>query len=191
MRMVMMGPPGAGKGTQVKEISSRFDIPAISTGSIFRAHVANNTELGRKIKQIMEAGGYVPDEITDEIVAVRLSEEDAKSGWLLDGYPRTLEQVQALDRMLAKQGVKLDAVLSLTVDPEELVQRMLHRAEIEGRADDNEETIRHRFEIYAEKTDPLLAIYRERGLLIEVDGSGSIADVAERINAVLASIVTS
>ncbi len=180
-----MGPPGVGKGTQAKGIAAHYEVPAISTGDIFRANVRNQTPLGLEVARIMAEGAYVPDEITDAIVRDRLGEEDAAAGWLLDGYPRTLGQVEALDKVLADSGTALDAVISLVADEDILVDRLLKRAELEGRADDNADTIRKRMEVYNDATDPLLAIYRERGLLVEVDGIGSIDEVGERITAAL------
>lgn len=180
-----MGPPGAGKGTQAKGIAARYGIPAISTGDIFRTNVKNETPLGLKVKEIMASGGYVGDDITNGLVRNRLAEEDAKTGFLLDGYPRTLAQVEALDGMLTELGVALDAVVSLTADTDEVVGRLLKRAEIEGRADDNEETIRTRLRVYDEETAPLLASYAERGLVVEVDGLGTVDEVGQRIAAAL------
>ena len=148
MRLIILGPPGAGKGTQAGRIAAEFGIPAISTGDIFRANIKNETELGRQVKDILASGGYVTDEITNAIVRDRLREDDAADGFLLDGYPRTLAQVDALDAMLAEDGHALDAVLELTVDEDAVVQRLLKRAEIEGRADDTEEVIRERQAIY-------------------------------------------
>ncbi len=144
MRLIILGPPGAGKGTQATRVADRLGIPAISTGDIFRANIKNETELGKQVKDILAAGGYVTDEITNAIVRDRLREDDAEGGFLLDGYPRTLAQVDALDAMLAEDGHVLDAVLELTVDEDAVVQRLLKRAEIEGRADDTEEVIRER-----------------------------------------------
>lgn len=180
-----MGPPGVGKGTQAKGVAAHYGVPAISTGDIFRANVRNQTPLGLEVARIMAEGSYVPDEVTDAIVRDRLGEPDAAEGWLLDGYPRTLNQVEALDAILADSGTSLGAVISLVADTGHLVERLLKRAELEGRADDNEATIRHRMEVYAEATDPLLAIYRERGLLVEVDGLGTIDEVAQRITLAL------
>ncbi|MDR0284780.1 MAG: adenylate kinase [Propionibacteriaceae bacterium] len=185
MRMLIMGPPGAGKGTQGKRVAEEFGIPEVSTGAIFRFNVANQTELGKVVSAIMEKGELVPDSVTVDLVADRLAQPDTAPGFLLDGFPRTLAQVESLDGILAKLGIKLDAVLSLVVDGETLVQRMLKRAEIEGRADDNEETIRRRFEVYTAETEPLLALYRDRGLLVEVDGLGSVDEVHARIVAAL------
>ena len=176
-----MGPPGAGKGTQAKVVAEHFSIPAISTGDIFRANVTKGTELGLKAKQYMDAGEYVPDEVTNLMVRNRIDEPDAEPGFLLDGYPRTLAQVDELDGMIKFTGHSLDAVVVLTVDPNELVQRLLQRAKTEGRADDTEEVIRRRQEIYAEQTEPLIEVYRDHGVLIEVDGTGEVDEVTQRI----------
>lgn len=181
MRLLLMGPPGAGKGTQAKVIASRFSIPAISTGDIFRANVAGKTPLGVEAQGYMDKGEYVPDEVTNAMVRDRLNEADAAKGFLLDGYPRTVAQVEELDTMLDALGSGLDAVVVLTAELDELVARLLHRAEVEGRADDTEEVIRRRQEVYAEQTEPLISVYRERGLLIEVDGMGEIDAVTSRI----------
>lgn len=185
MRLIIMGAPGAGKGTQAPGIAAHYGIPAISTGDIFRSNVKQKTELGLQVEAIMAAGDYVPDELTEQIVADRLDQDDAAPGFLLDGFPRTLHQVAALDDYLAAHDHQLDAVLSLTVDSEALIQRLLKRAQLEGRADDTEETIRHRMEVYERDTEPLLDHYRDRGLLVEVDGDGRVAEVAERAVAAL------
>lgn len=185
MRMIFMGPPGAGKGTQAAVVAERFGIPAISTGDIFRANVGEGTPLGLEAKRYMDAGEYVPDSVTNNMVRDRLGQPDAEPGFLLDGYPRTLAQVEELDGMLAASGTSLDAVVVLTVDSEELVQRLLKRAETSGRSDDTEEVIRHRQDVYTEQTAPLIDVYRERGLLLEVDGLGEVAEVSSRIFAVL------
>ncbi len=187
MRLLIMGPPGVGKGTQAQGVAAHYSVPAISTGDIFRANVREGTPLGLEVARIMAEGSYVPDEITDAIVADRLAQPDAAAGWLLDGYPRTVGQVAALDHILTDSATALDAVISLTCELDHLIERLLHRAAIEGRADDNEATIRRRMEVYAEATDPLLAIYRDRGLLVEVDGLGSIEEVASRIIEALAA----
>ena len=181
MRLILMGPPGAGKGTQAKYVAEHFGIPAISTGDIFRANVSKGTELGLKAQQFMNAGEYVPDEVTNLMVRHRIDEEDAAPGFLLDGYPRTLAQVEELDGMIRFTGHSLDAVVVLTVDADEIVQRLLQRAQLEGRPDDTEDVIRRRQELYAEQTEPLIGVYRERGLLIEVDGMGEVSDVTARI----------
>ena len=176
-----MGPPGAGKGTQARFVADHFGVPAISTGDIFRANVSEGTPLGVEAKRYMDAGEYVPDEITNQMVRNRIDEDDAAPGFLLDGYPRTLAQVTELDGMIGFTGHQLDAVVVLTVDPEELVQRLLQRAQTDGRADDTEDVIRRRQEVYAEQTEPLIEVYRERGILIEVDGMGEVDDVTARI----------
>ncbi len=176
-----MGPPGAGKGTQAKVVATHFGVPAVSTGDIFRANVAGKTPLGREAQRYMEAGEYVPDEVTNAMVRDRLGLPDAVPGFLLDGYPRTLAQVDELDDMLADYGVKLDAVVALTVDQEELISRLLQRAHLEGRVDDTEEVIRRRQEVYAEQTEPLVTVYRNRGLLVEIDGMGEIDVVTHRV----------
>jgi adenylate kinase len=185
MRLLIMGPPGAGKGTQATRIAEHYRIPAISTGDIFRAMKHADTPLARQVRAIMESGGYVSDEITNEIVKERLAQPDCQKGFLLDGYPRTLQQVQTLDNYLAETGRPLDAVISLLADTDEVVARLLKRAEIDGRADDNEETIRVRLQVYAEQTEPLLDVYRSRGLLVEVDGLGEVDEVSERVFAAL------
>ena len=181
MRLIMMGPPGAGKGTQAKFVAEHFGIPAISTGDIFRANVTQGTPLGIEAKRFMDAGDYVPDEVTNLMVRNRIDEDDAAPGFLLDGYPRTLAQVEELDGMIRFTGHTLDAVVVLTVDADEIVQRLLQRAQVEGRADDTEDVIRRRQELYTEQTEPLIEVYRARGLLIEVDGMGEVTDVTARI----------
>ena len=181
MQLVIMGPPGAGKGTQATLIAEHYAIPAISTGDMFRAMKTADTPLARQVREIMESGGYVSDEITNAIVADRLGHSDCKSGFLLDGYPRTLQQVQTLDDYLAETARPLNAVISLVADVDEVVARLLRRAVIDGRSDDNEETIRVRLQVYAEQTAPLLDVYRSRGVLVEVDGHGEVQEVSKRI----------
>jgi len=184
-RILIMGPPGAGKGTQAVGLAQRIGGAHISTGDIFRENVANETELGKTAKQYMDAGKYVPDEITNAMVRDRLKQPDAES-FVLDGYPRTADQVDELDSILSDMGARLDAVLLLVVsDREELVQRMIKRAETSGRADDTEEVIRHRQDVYNQETAALVPIYRERGLLREVDGIGDIDEIARRIDTAL------
>lgn len=185
MRMIIMGPPGAGKGTQASRIAERYSIPAVSTGDIFRRNLAEGTPLGEQAKAYMDAGEYVPDEVTNAMVRDRLAAADASSGWLLDGYPRTLAQVDALDDIMAHTSTGLDAVLELVVDTEVVVDRLLKRAEIEGRADDNAETIRRRMQVYEAETAPLTQAYDARGLLRQVDGLGSVDEVTDRIVAAL------
>lgn len=188
MRMIILGPPGAGKGTQAAFIAAGRGIPAISTGDIFRANIQGETPLGLQVKEILASGGYVPDEVTNAIVRDRLAEPDAEAGFLLDGYPRTPGQVEALDEMLSERGARLDLVLELTVDVDEVVGRLLQRAGAQGRVDDTEEVIRNRMAVYAQETAPLAAIYHDRGLLRQVDGLGTVEEVTARISAVLDSV---
>ena len=191
MRLILMGPPGAGKGTQATVVAERFGVPAISTGDIFRANVSEGTDLGRKAQEYMDAGEYVPDEITNEMVRNRIGEADATSGFLLDGYPRTVAQVEELDAMISATGHALDAVVVLVVERDVLVQRLLERARTEGRADDTEEVIRRRQEVYAEQTAPLIDVYRDRNVLVEVDGVGEVDEVTARIFAALEGVTES
>lgn len=186
-RLLLIGPPGAGKGTQAAVLAKTYSIPAISTGDIFRANVKNETELGLEVKAIMARGEYVPDSLTNAIVADRLREADANGGFLLDGYPRTLDQVKELDRILSEDGTALDAVVLITADTEVVVSRLLKRAEIEGRADDTEEVIRHRMAVYEEQTAPLISTYSARDLVVEVDGLGAVEEVTARIVSALAA----
>ena len=186
-----MGPPGAGKGTQARIVADHFGIPAISTGDIFRANVTNGTPLGTKAQEYMDSGKYVPDEITNLMVRNRIDERDAEPGFLLDGYPRTLAQVEELDGMIKHTGHVLDAVVVLTVDKEELVQRLLQRAATEGRADDTEEVVRRRYEVYDDQTAPLIDVYRDRGLMIEVDGMGEVDEVSKRVLDALVDVMES
>lgn len=181
MRLIILGPPGAGKGTQAAKIAARLSIPAISTGDIFRSNIKNETELGLRVKAILASGGYVPDEVTNEIVDDRLTWPDAENGFLLDGYPRTAGQVDALEQMLARHDHALDAVLELTVDEDVVVQRLLKRAVTEGRADDTEDVIRERQDIYRRETAPLAEHYRRAGLLVQVDGMGEVDEVTDRV----------
>jgi adenylate kinase len=185
MFLLIMGPPGAGKGTQAKRIGEHYAIPAISTGDIFRAMRSLDTPLAKQVQQIMASGGYVSDEITNEVVATRLADADCERGFLLDGYPRTLQQVEYLDAQLGEIDRPLDAVISLVADADEVVGRLLKRAQTDGREDDTEETIRARQQIYVEQTAPLLEVYRDRGVLVEVDGLGPIDEVSGRLFAAL------
>lgn len=185
VRLLIVGPPGAGKGTQATMIAERYGIPAISTGDIFRENIKNKTELGKQVEQIVSGGSYVPDELTNAIVADRLSQDDAADGFLLDGFPRTVEQVHALDQMLSADGGALNAVVLLEADTDEVVARLLKRAQEQGRADDTEEVIRHRQEVYAEQTEPLISLFDERGIVLRVDGLGTVEEVSARIEAAL------
>ncbi|PWJ55453.1 Adenylate kinase [Quadrisphaera granulorum] len=186
-RVVLLGPPGAGKGTQAALLAQRLGVPAISTGDIFRANKAAGTPLGREAQRYMDAGEYVPDELTNRMVADRLAEPDAATGFLLDGYPRTTAQVRTLDEVLAAHGTGLDAVLEITADVDIVVARLLKRASEQGRSDDTEDVVRRRLEVYAEQTAPLAAAYASRGLLVTVDGVGSVQDVQQRIVTALLS----
>jgi adenylate kinase len=181
MRIILMGPPGAGKGTQARVVAEHFGIPAISTGDIFRANVSRGTPLGRKAQEYMDAGEYVPDEVTNLMVRARIDEPDAEPGFLLDGYPRTLAQVEELDGMIRHTGHELDAAVVLTVDADEIVARLVRRAQVENRADDTEEVIRRRQEVYGEQTEPLIGVYRSRGIVHEIDGMGEVDEVTRRI----------
>lgn len=184
-RLLLIGPPGAGKGTQAVRLAEAYGIPAISTGDIFRSNVKNETELGKQAKAFMDAGNNVPDSLTNALVRDRLAEQDVANGFLLDGYPRTLDQVRELDEILAESGTALDVVVELQADPEVVVERLRKRAEIEGRTDDDESVVRHRLEVYAEQTEPLIGVYTERGVLVAVNALGSIDEVTERIVAAL------
>ena len=184
-RLLIVGPPGAGKGTQAARLTERYGIPAIATGDIFRENIRNQTPLGVEVKAIVDAGDYVPNSLTNALVTARLEEPDARDGFLLDGYPRTVDQIEYLDELLAGRGQALDAVIFLLADKEEVVARLRKRAVEQGRADDTEEAIRHRQDVFARETAPLIPVFRERGLLIEVDGLGEIDEVSARIAAAL------
>ena len=180
-RFLLIGPPGAGKGTQAALLAQAYGIPAVSTGDIFRANVKNETELGVLAKSFMDKGEYVPDSLTNDLVRDRLAQADVARGFLLDGYPRTQDQVLELDAILTSLNTGLDAVILLASDPEELVRRLLNRAQEQGRADDTEEVIRHRQNVYLEQTQPLIEIYSSRALVVEIDGIGQVGEVTERI----------
>ena len=180
-RLLLVGPPGAGKGTQAAILAETFGISAISTGDIFRSNVANETPLGLQVKAIMEAGEYVPDSLTNDIVADRLRESDARSGFLLDGYPRTPDQVDELDQILAADNAALDAVVLLVADADVVVARLLKRATEQGRLDDTEEIIRHRMNVYVEQTSPIIDGYDARNLVVRVDALGAVDEVTARI----------
>ena len=186
-RLLLIGPPGAGKGTQAAKLAEAFNIPAISTGDIFRENVKNETELGKQAKSFMDRGEYVPDSLTNALVGDRLAWDDAKEGFLLDGYPRTSDQVGELDRILADDGENLDAVVLLRADTDEIVRRLLNRAIEQGRTDDTEEVIRHRLDVYADQTAPLIEVFSNRQLVVEVDGLGAVQEVTARILEALAS----
>jgi adenylate kinase len=183
--LLIVGPPGAGKGTQSARLTTAFKIPAIATGDIFRANIANQTELGMQVSAIIQAGEYVPDSLTNDLVASRIKEDDCARGFLLDGYPRTLDQLRFLDELLAAEGTALDAVIQLVADEDEIISRLMRRAHEEGRSDDTPETIRHRQDLYLRETAPLIAVYKDRGLVIEVDALGNVDGVAARIASAL------
>ena len=184
-RLLLLGPPGAGKGTQAQKLVERLGIPQISTGEMLRAAVAAGSEVGRRARSFMEVGQLVPDEVVIGVAEERLARPDAKAGFILDGFPRTVAQAEALDRMLPKLGVKLERCLVLTADEDELVKRLLRRKEVEGRTDDSEAAVRTRMREYRDKTEPLIAYYQKRGVLREVDGLGGIDEVAQRIECAL------
>lgn len=181
MRLLLIGPPGAGKGTQASKLSEVFGIPAISTGDIFRENVKNKTPLGLEAKSYMDSGAYVPDELTNKLVRNRLLNPDCTEGFLLDGYPRTADQVNELDDILRENSGSLDAVIQLTAETDEVVRRLAKRAIDQGRSDDTEDVIRNRMAVYEEQTAPLITMYAARGFLIRVDGLGEIEDVTSRI----------
>jgi adenylate kinase len=181
MRLLLMGPPGAGKGTQAEIISGLLRVPHISTGDIFRANVGQGTPLGIEAKRYMDAGEYVPDDVTNAMVRDRIGQADCVSGFLLDGFPRTVEQVGELDAMLAEVGWNLDQVVELTVDIDEVVGRLVKRAADQGRSDDTEEVIRRRLQVYTAQTAPLIDLYQSRGILRRVDGMGPVGDVTARV----------
>lgn len=186
-RLLLIGPPGAGKGTQAVRLSEAYGVPAISTGDIFRSNVKNETELGKKAKAYMDAGDNVPDDLTNALIRDRLAEADCANGFLLDGYPRTTDQVRELDEFLAGHDTALDVVVELVADPDVVVERLRKRAAEQGRSDDDESVVRHRLEVYREQTEPLIGIYAERGLLVEIDALGPIDEVTQRITEALAA----
>lgn len=179
--LLIVGPPGAGKGTQAVRIAEALGVPAVSTGDIFRQNIKDRTELGQRVSAILDAGEYVPDSLTNELIDDRLAQTDAEQGYLLDGYPRTAGQVEFLDGVNLRRGEQLDAVIRLVADTDEVVRRLLARAAEQGRSDDTEDVIRHRLDVYERETAPLIAIFAERGLVVEVDGIGAVDEVTERI----------
>ncbi|HWS50580.1 MAG TPA: adenylate kinase [Microbacterium sp.] len=185
-RLLLIGPPGAGKGTQAVRLAEAYQVPAISTGDIFRHNVKNETELGKQAKAFMDAGDNVPDALTNALIRDRLAEADCDGGFLLDGYPRTVDQVRELDAFLAGHDTRLDAVVELVADPDVVVERLRLRAAEQGRSDDDESVVRHRLEVYREQTEPLIGIYAERGMLLRIDALGPIDEVTARITSALA-----
>jgi adenylate kinase len=182
VRLVLVGPPGAGKGTQAERVAERLNVPHISTGDLFRANLAEMTPLGTEAKRYMDAGDLVPDEVTTQMVRARLSEADAGKGFILDGFPRTLPQADALDRMLDDMGVTLDAVVEFAVPDDVVVARLLGR----GRSDDTEDVIRNRQKVYRDETAPLLEHYRTK--LVSVDAVGSVEEITDRLTGALRSV---
>lgn len=180
-RLLIVGPQGSGKGTQGVRIAEAFGVPAVSTGDVFRANISEGTELGQQVQAIIAAGNLVPDELTSAVVRDRLAQDDAAPGFLLDGYPRNLGQVGDLDAFLEARGESLDAVIELDVPREESIARLTKRAEEQGRTDDTAEVIAHRLGIYESETAPILDVYRERGLVVAIDGIGSLDVITERI----------
>jgi adenylate kinase len=187
MRVIFLGPPGSGKGTQAKLLAQRLHVPAISTGDMLREAVRLGTPLGRRAKAVMDSGELVGDDVVIGLIRERIAAPDAAAGFLLDGFPRTIEQAHALDRMLEGNGATLDGVINLLVPEKTLIERMLGRATQEGRTDDRTETVAERLKVYREKTAPLVDYYRARGILSDVDGSGDVSQVSERIDRALAS----
>jgi adenylate kinase len=185
-RLLLIGPPGAGKGTQAVRLAESYLVPAISTGDIFRSNVKNETPLGKQAKAYMDAGDNVPDSLTNDLIRHRLEEPDAENGFLLDGYPRTEDQVRELDDFLASHGQALDAVVELVADPDVVVDRLRKRAVEQGRSDDDESVVRHRLDVYREQTAPLIDVYDARGTLVKIDALGPIDEVTRRITTALA-----
>ncbi|PVU82393.1 adenylate kinase [Cellulomonas sp. WB94] len=188
-RLVLLGPPGAGKGTQAVRLAESLGVPAISTGDIFRANIKGGTALGLKVQEYTSAGALVPDELTNAMVRDRLAEPDVEGGFLLDGYPRNVAQVAELDDILTSTGRSLDVAVEITADAAAVVDRLLKRAEIEGRADDTESVVRHRLDVYAEQTAPIAGVYASRDLLVQVDGIGAVDEVTQRLLAAIAPYV--
>jgi adenylate kinase len=186
-RLLLIGPPGAGKGTQALALSQAFGVPAISTGDIFRANVKNKTPLGVQAQAFMDAGNNVPDSLTNDLITDRLANSDCAGGFLLDGYPRTTDQVRHLDAFLADHSVSLDAVVQLVADVDVVVERLRKRALEQGRSDDDETVVRHRLEVYEEQTAPLIDVYSKRGSVVAIDGIGEISAVTDRIMSALAN----
>lgn len=185
IRLLIVGAPGAGKGTQATDLAAAYGVPAISTGDIFRANIKNGTDLGKQVQEITAQGQLVPDSLTNELIRDRLAQRDVTPGFLLDGYPRTVGQVDFLTDLLAEQGASIDAVVQLVTDTDAVVERLLKRSQEQGRVDDTEEVIRHRQEVYATETAPIIDVYAARGAVVEVDGMGTVEEVAQRILAAL------
>ncbi|MFY9549940.1 MAG: adenylate kinase [Thermoanaerobaculia bacterium] len=188
MQIVFLGPPGSGKGTQAKLLAERLGVPAISTGEILRTAVREKTALGQRAQSAMEKGELVSDDLIVDLIRERTGRPDARTGFILDGFPRTIAQAQALEALLGEKGDALSAVVNFRVPEAELIQRMLGRAREEGRTDDRPETIRERLRVYREKTEPLVAFYRKRDLVADVDGVGTVDQVGGRLDSALMSV---
>ncbi|WIK64598.1 adenylate kinase [Gleimia hominis] len=183
--IIMLGAPGAGKGTQAKRIAQKLGIPAISTGAIFRENLAQDTVLGQQAREYINKGEFVPDSVTNPMVQARLKAPDVQDGYLLDGYPRTLEQAHFLRDALAALHQEITLVMEIAVDEDSVVDRLLKRAEQEGRADDTEPVIRHRLEVYHRQTEPMATYYADQDMLVQIDGTGSVDEVWARVETVL------
>ncbi|WP_217376383.1 adenylate kinase [Paenarthrobacter ureafaciens] len=188
-RLIIMGPPGSGKGTQAEHIAKHFSVPAISTGDLFRAHVRDGTSLGAEAGRYMDRGEFVPDHVTTAMLSQRLEDDDAGAGFLLDGYPRTVAQVESLDALLGARHQALEAVLALTVSDDELMERMLLRARDQGRSDDTGPVIKRRLELYREQTRPVISAYEQRGILLTVEGSGQREMITAAAIAAVESVI--
>ena len=184
-RLLLLGAPGAGKGTQAERLVQKLGIPQISTGDMLRDAVSAGTEIGLKARDTMNRGELVSDEVVIGVAEERLGRDDAREGFILDGFPRTVAQARALDDMLERRGTRLERCVALVIDEEAVIERLLKRAEIEGRSDDNDETIRNRMSVYRAQTEPLVAYYSERGVLAEVDGMADIDEVEKRVEEAL------
>jgi adenylate kinase len=185
MNLILLGPPGAGKGTQGHRLSERYNIPEISTGDMLRSAVHKGTPLGREAKSYMDRGALVPDEVMIRIIRERLAQDDTERGFILDGFPRTVAQAEALSRLTEEQQRPIEHVISIAVPQEELLQRLAGRRQLEGRQDDTDEAIRHRLEVYERETAPLIDYYRRQGLLRCIVGIGTIDEIFQRITVVL------
>lgn len=185
MQLIFLGPPGAGKGTQAKIFLDRAGIVQISTGDILREAVSKGTELGKQAKSFMDKGELVPDSVVIGIIEQRIQEPDCKKGFVLDGFPRTIEQAKALDGILSKLGIKMDHVVNFEVPDEELVKRLLGRAAQEGRSDDNPESIKNRLQVFKDKTQPLISYYEEKKILRHIHGTGTTSEIAEKVKSVV------
>ena len=188
-RLILLGPPGAGKGTQAELLAKSLGVPAISTGDIFRSNIVGKTELGKVVEGYTSKGELVPDSVTNDMVRDRLQADDVANGFLLDGYPRNVAQVSELDSILADLGLTLSGAVEITADSDVVVDRLLKRATIEGRVDDTEDVIRYRLEVYAAQTAPVSAVYAGRDALVQVDGIGGVDEVASRLEAAISPLL--